>query len=209
MRIQQAFRPSTTSAHSLHLRTFVAFLIFMDLPITCSVHNILAFMEYLYQNLISPKVISTYISSIHSKAQLYGWDTSATSHPAELRYIRSISINSKFTSTPRGIFDIPTLYNLSMSCDILSDPILFRAIFLTVLYGFFRMSNIAPHSSAKFNPNVHFLRQDLIFAPLGAHLLIKWTQTLQHHKSHHWVQLPSIHNHFLCPVRALQALLAS
>ena len=209
MRIQEAFRPSTTSAHSLHFRTFVAFLIFMDLPVTCNLHNILAFMEFLYQNSISPKVISTYNSSILTKAHLYGWDTSAASHPAVTRYIRSISINCKFNPTPRGIFDIPTLYNLSLSCDILSDPLLFRAIFLTAFYGFLRMSNIAPHSSAKFNPEFHLLRQDLIFAPPGAHLLIKWTKTLQHHKSFHWVQLPSIHNKFLCPVRALQALLAS
>ena len=71
------------------------------------------------------------------------------------------------------------------------------------------MSNVAPHSSSKFNPDFHFLRQDLIFAPPGAHLLIKWTKTLQHHKSHHWIQLPAIKNHFLCPVRALQALLTS
>ena len=48
-----------------------------------------------------------------------------------------------------------------------------------------------------------------IFAPPGAHLLIKWTKTLQHHKSYHWIQLPSIHNKFLCPVRALRALIAS
>ena len=166
-------------------------------------------MEFLYQNSILPKVISRYISSIHSKAQFYGWDTSATSHPAVCRYICSISINSRFNPTPRGIFDIPTLYKLSISCDILPDPILFRAIFLTAFYGFLRMSNIAPHSSSKFNPDFHFLMQDVIFAPPGAHLLIKWTKTLQNHKAHHWIQLPSIRNHFLCPVRALQALLAS
>ena len=71
------------------------------------------------------------------------------------------------------------------------------------------MSNIAPHSSSKFDPCVHFLRQDLIFAPPGAHLLIKWTKTLQHHKAHHWIQLPSLANQLLCPVRALKSLLKS
>ena len=175
----------------------------------CNVHNILTFMEFLYQNSLSPKVLSTYISSIHSRAQWYGWDNSPTSHLAVRRYIRSISINSRFSPTSRGIFDIHTLYNLSISCDILADPLLFQGIFLTAFYGFLRMSNIAPHTSSKFNPDFHFLRQDLIFAPPGAHLLIKWTKTLLHHKSHHWIQLPSIKNHFLCPVRALQALLTS
>ena len=175
----------------------------------CNVHNMLTFMEFLYQNLVSPKVISTYMSSIHSKAQWYGWPTPSASHPTVQRYIRSISINSRFNPSPRGIFGIHTLYNLSISCDILSDPVLFRAIFLTAFYGFLRMSNIAPHSSSKFNPDVYLIRQDVIIAPPGVHLLIKWTKTLQHHKSHHWIQLPSIKNHLLCPVRALQALLTS
>ena len=34
-------------------------------------------------------------------------------------------------------------------------------------------------------------------------------KTLLHHKSHHVIQIPSIENIFLCPVRALQALLKS
>ena len=185
----------------------------MDLPITISVHNILTFLEYLYQSLISPKVIASYLSSIHTKASIYNLNTSSLSHPAITRFIRSININSKFSPTPKGVFDIPTLYQLSCSCDILPDPLLFRAIFLTAFFGFLRMSNIAPHSSSKFNPDVHFLRQDITFAPppppTGAHLLIKWTKTLQHHKAHHWIQLPSLPNQLLCPVRALKSLLSS
>ena len=96
---------------------------------------------------------------------------------------KSISIISKFSPTPWGNFDVHTLYNISLSCDILPNPILYRAIFLTAFYGFLRMSNFAPHSSAKFSQD-HFLKQDLISAPPGDHLLVKWTKTLQHHKSH-------------------------
>ena len=68
---------------------------------------------------------------------------------------------------------------------------------------------MAPHTSSKFYPDFNFLRQHLIFAPPGTHLLIKWTKTLQHHKPHYLIQLPSIKNYFLCPVRAFQALLGS
>ena len=100
-------------------------------------------------------------------------------------------------------------HQISISCDILSDPILFRAIFLTSFYGFLRMSNIAPHSARQYSPSRHFLRQDLIFADPGAHLVIKWTKTLQDRNSHHIIQLPSIQNTFLCPVRALKLLLQS
>ena len=71
------------------------------------------------------------------------------------------------------------------------------------------MSKLAPHGTAKFDPAVHILRQDMIFAPPGAHLLLKWTKTLQDNKSFHVIQLPEIQNIYLCPVRALKALLAS
>ena len=174
-----------------------------------SVHNILVFLEYLYINSLSPKVIKNYLSSISSMARQLKFDTSNCYHHMVQRYLRSISINSKFAPTPRGLFDIKTLYYISWSCDTLSDPILFRAIFLTAYFGFLRMSNFAPHSLSKFHPDKHFLRRDLTFAPPGVHLLVKWTKTLQDHKSNHVIQLPELENIFLCPVRALKALLAS
>ena len=68
------------------------------------------------------------------------------------------------------------------------------------------MSNVATHSRSQFDPNRHFL-QDLIFGPPGAHLVIKWTKTLQDNKSHHVVQLPEIDNLYLCPVTAFKALM--
>ena len=71
------------------------------------------------------------------------------------------------------------------------------------------MSNIAPHSLSKFDPNKHFLRKDLVFGHPGAHLVMKWSKTLQSSQSFHIVQLPSISNLFLCPVTALRALLNS
>ena len=71
------------------------------------------------------------------------------------------------------------------------------------------MSNIAPHSSKNFSKQHHFLRQDVIFGPPGAHLVLKWTKTMQDRKSHNIIQLPTIKNKYLCPVQALTALLIS
>ena len=85
-----------------------------------------------------------------------------------------------------------TQYHISKACDGLADPPLFRAIFLTAFYAFLRISNIAPHSVKAFDPTRHFLRQDLIFHYPGAHLLVKWTKTLQDNRSDHLVQLPKL-----------------
>ena len=156
-----------------------------------------------------PPVLKSYISSIKSMCSRFNIDSSYLNHFTVTRYLRSITINSPFSPTPRGIFDVKTLYQISIACDLLPDPILYRAIFLVAFFAFLRMSNIAPHSAKLFNQDKHILRQDVTFHPPGAHILIKWTKTLQDYRSHHMVQLPTIRNIYLCPVRALQALLTS
>ena len=174
-----------------------------------SLHNILVFLEYLYQYHISPQVIKNYVSSLNAMARTYNIPAEDLSHIAVAHFLRSISINSTFSPTPGGIFGIQTLYHISKACDSLTDPPLFRAIFLTAFYAFLRMSNIAPHSLKAFDATRHFLRQDLIFYHPGAHLLVKWTKTLQVNRSHHWVQVPKLEYMYLCSVRALSALLSS
>ena len=208
-RVQAAYRPSTVASNVRYFRTFQAYIVFMDLSPTITVHNLLTFMEHLHLNTISPKVIKSYISSISAMAKCFRLDYSAVANHHVMKYLRSISINSKFAPTPRGLFDIKTMYHISISCDILTDPMLFRAIFLTAYFGFLRMSNMAPRSVKKFDPSKHFLRRDVQFLPPGVHLLIKWTKTLQDNNSHHVVQLPLLENMYLCLVRALQALLNS
>ena len=99
------------------------------------------------------------------------------------------------------------MYHISISCDLLPDPCLFRAICLVAFFGFLRMSHIAPHSSKKFDPSIHILRQDLYFPPPGVHITLKWSKTLQGHKAYHVVLLPQLANIYLCPVRALHQLL--
>ena len=207
--IHRAYRPSTLSAHRTHFRTYLAFIIFMDLPKEITLHNILTFLEYLHKNALSVKVIRNYLASISTMASLYNLDHAVVTHPLVNRYLRGLSLHSPFRPTPRGIFDVHTLYLISQQCDTLPDPILFRAIFLTAFYAFLRMSNMAPHSLKLFDPNKHFLRQDVIFAPPGAHLILKWCKTMQDNKSHHVVQIPQINNYWLCPVRALRTLLIS
>ena len=170
-RASSSHRPSTVSAWNGHFRTFLAFLTFLQLPIVINIHNILVFLEYLHNNAISPKVIRNYLSSISALALHFNLDPRPTKH--EMVHIRSISINSIFSPTPRGIFSIEMLYHISLACDILPDPILYRSIFLLAYFGFLRMSNIAPESLAAFDSSKHFLRQDLIFGPPGAHLIIK------------------------------------
>ena len=181
----------------------------MSIPLDLSVQSLLAFLEYLYSNNLSYKVILNYLSSLKTSAKKYSWNQAIFNHHLINSYLRSISINSSFNPTPRGIYDIKTLSLISSTCSILDDPPLYRAAFLLAFFAFLRMSNVAPHSRFKFDSNRHFLRQDVIFHYPGAHILLKWTKTLQDNSSHHLVQIPALTNHTICPVRAVHELMDS
>ena len=207
--ITTAFRPSTRNAHMLHFKTFIALAVYMNFEVEFSLSNVLAFLECLIHNKISPKVVANYVSSLKTVSKLFFIPSGALYHTSVSLYLRSIAINLPYSPTPRGVFSLSVLQSISQSCDLLEDPELFRAIFLVAFFGFLRMSNVAPHSRAKFDPSRHILRQDVVFAYPGIHLILKWTKTLQERSSHHIVQLPQLDNKWLCPVRAVRNLLKS
>ena len=124
---------------------------------------------------MSPRVVQNYLSSLKTFAKLRGWDTLPFEHKLVLDYVRSITINAHFSPVPKGIFDVKTLAHIIHTCDLLNDPPLYKAAFLLAFFGFLRVSNIAPHSKQKFDSQKHFFRQDIIFAPPGVHVLLKWT----------------------------------
>ena len=145
----------------------------MSLPHQPSIHSLLAFVEFLYANSISHKVILNYASSIKQVARHFDWDLTPFSHHLIQSYLRIIAINFTSLPTPRGIFDLHTLASISQAYTVLDDPILFRAAFLLAFFVFLRMSNVARHSKFKFDTKRHILRQDVIFQEPGAHILIK------------------------------------
>ena len=58
-----------------------------------------------------------------------------------------------------------------------------------------------------FNPLEQLARADLFFAPPGAHILIKWSKTLQAKNQIRLLKIPSLKKSILCPVSALKNLL--
>ena len=130
MRTRTAYTLSTLSAPLIHIRTYLGFVFFMGLPVELNLHSLLAFLGYLHTNSISHKVMLNYMSSLKKAANKYSWHPEVLSHRMIGYYLKSISMNTNFAPTPRGIFDLSTLAVISRSFDILVDPPLFRVIFM-------------------------------------------------------------------------------
>ena len=75
-------------------------------------------------------------------------------------------------------------------------------------YALLRISNIAPPFQRSFDPSRHLLRGDVKFIYPGAHLKLKWAKNIQAPEKVHWIKIPTISDSLLCPVTALQQVLA-
>ena len=205
--VKSAYSHSSQQAQDTHWRTYLMFSVAHHLSQPPDLQQLLCFLQYLHNNKLSPGVIANYLSSVKVKANTLRWPLSVFHHPFIQRFFKSIKVNGQFVPKHKGFFDLPTLKAISQTCRILDDPILYRAVFLLAFFGFLRVSNIAPHSVSAFSPCRHLLRKDVIFAPPGAHVLIKWAKNMQEARKYKFVQIPSMKDHSICPVTALKNLL--
>ena len=108
--------------------------------------------------------------------------------------------------TSHNVIDLSMLERISKACDHLNFPEVFRAIFLTGFFGFFRLSNLAPHSILTFDLSRHLTGHDLFFTKNLVKILIKWSKTMQNRDAVQVISLPKVSNRAICPFRALRAL---
>ena len=121
-------------------------------------------------------------------------------------FLKSVRINKPLTLVPHNIIDIDMLEKISVACDSLKSAKVFRDIFLTGLFGFLRLSNLAPHSLATFDYIRHLTGQDLFFNHKLVKRMVKWTKTMQNRDTVKVICLPKLKNSLICPFRGLKAL---
>ena len=93
-------------------------------------------------------------------------------HPNVKYFIRVLKINDPLSVTKKDIRDLTTLKEIILFCPCFSDPVTMKAIFLTAFFGFFRISNIVPHSIASFDSARHFTGGDIFFQKNYVKLLL-------------------------------------
>ena len=95
--------------------TFLGFLVALDLSLyLISTINILAFMEYLAQNGMSPDHIVNYLTAIRSLCIIYNCDTTPFRDQRLLLFIKSLEINRQFN---------PWIINESLLLTLLQLPL--------------------------------------------------------------------------------------
>ena len=109
----------------------------------------------------------------------FGADISAFNDPRIRLYNKAIMRHRPLNPSINPIIDISTLQSIVKQTDRMYMGQIFKAAILLSFFSFVRISNLVPHSIATYNPLKQLSRGDIIFAPLGFHMIIKWSKTLQ------------------------------
>ena len=97
------------------------------------------------------------------------------------------------------------LHKISSSCEALESPVTFRAIFLIAYFRFLRISNLVPNRSKDFDTTRNITQGDIVIGTPGAHIILKWSKTMQHRDSVQIIQIPLLGSSSICPVKAIVA----
>ena len=207
-RLNQAFADSTVRSYHSKFRNFLAFCCVAVIDVkTLSPLSILTFLEFLTFNHISHSGLINYLSAVKTTLSSYGINTSPFNDPRIKLYNKAIMRNRPFNPSIKPIIDIPTLKRIIQCTDTMYMGYIFKAAILTSFFSFVRISNLVPHSISSYDPLKQLSRGDLIFAPPGINLIIKWSKTLQTRDKIKVLKIPSLGSSTLCPVSALRKLL--
>ena len=121
-------------------------------------------------------------------------------------YLKSIQKTAPFSVKMHHIIDIQLLTAIVSACDATEFGYVFKACYLLAFFGFFRLSNLAPHSAHEFSLLKHLTRGDVFFHEKFLVILLKWSKTMQNNDQARLIKLPILNN-ALCPARALRGCL--
>ena len=208
-RLPMALARSTQMAYNSMFRTFVAFLICARTEfhqVNASV--ILAFLECLVMNGIKASQLQNYISAIRTMHVCHGMNVSYFDHPSIPLFIKSIQKTSTFKVNLKHIVDISLLKSIVATCDLTYLGYIFKTCYLMAFFGFFRLSNLVPHTTSSFSMLKHVTKGDVFFNKKSTTILITWSKTMQDNKQAKLIELPVLNNS-LCPTNAIKFCLKS
>ena len=157
VRTKSAFRPRTVKCYHMLFKSFVAFCLYAKINLSVvSVSVALSYLEFLVENRVSSSMISNHIAAVKAMSIVYDMQYEAWDHPKIRYFVKSLKLQRPMVLPKRNIIDLVTLKKMVATCHQFLDACVYRAVLLTAFFGFFRLSNIAPHAQREFDSNRHF-----------------------------------------------------
>ena len=194
-RLHSAFRPATQKAYWRMFRDFLDFLVAAGFQLGQVNHIVLlAFMEYLVLNQISPANISNYLAAIRAQCIVFNLNTACFQHQQIQYFLKSLKINRPLPPKIHKHIDTTQLLtSIIRITETLHHPQVFKSLY--IFFSFLRLSNILPHTISTFDNTRHLAKGDVIFDEDQVLLIIKWSKTMQNRQEIRTISPCWVHPH--------------
>ena len=210
-RRKKFLNPSSRRNIYLHIKTFITFCLFYNLPHrNLSPEIICAYIEFLLNSFKSPTTVKNYVASLSFLVSWLGLPAD-TLHSFQISQMwRAVDKTVRFFPKPRLILtksQFQTLLQASVNLGPFTD--VFRALLVVIFYGMVRISTLLPYTRNSYDSTKHFSCADVKFTQQGALLRFTWAKNRQAAKD--WYTVPVLYasNSRFCPVRILQLYVAT
>ena len=174
-KLMSGFRPATLRQYRRMWSDFIAFQVAAGLfPYQVNIHLLLAFLEFLHHNGISPSHLQNHLTAIRALHILHGLDTSAFRDERLALFVKATRLQAPFNPSISAHLDVTLLQRIIQQCDSMQFPVIFKPLWF--FFSFLRLSNVLPHSVASFDHTRQLARGDVILGDSGAVLVIKWSK---------------------------------
>ena len=146
-------------------KDFCSFLVTTGLHLSQVSHVILlAFMEYLLQNAISPSNIVKCMTGLKAPFILYNLDTTPFQNQQLHYFHKSARLQMQTFPKVKIVLDKNILLRTIAAYDALHFPGIFKSLYLLAFFSFIlQISNILPHEPTSFDPTRQLAIGDVIF----------------------------------------------
>ena len=203
-RRQKAFAPGTNKNRMSQLRLYFSFCIKYGLTdIDPTTETLCLYIEFLAQNLSSPKSVVNYISAVRFLHHWVGVKSAALDSFEVTLLLRACHNTMHHIPLQRAPLT-PELIRelLHVSSGLVPHYSVFKCAVLLAFFGFLRMSNLTSRSQQAFDPAKHTCRGDVFRSPPGLVILLKWSKTNQYGQNTELIPIPRSQDPVMCPVLA-------
>ena len=162
-------------------------------------HTVSLYLEFLAFNGLAHASIVNHVCGV--KFYLRWFDISVEafeSHRVKLM-LKALSKTVVSHCKQKGIFHVKTLTNIVLLTRLHPYSEVYTVLYLFAFFGFFRISNLVPVSTLKFEVKKHLCVGDVLVFPTHLVVLIKWPKTIQSSQNATYIILPKLRDPTICP----------
>ena len=101
------------------------------------------FLDFLTSNTLSFRVVMNYVSALKYMFAKYVWSLDVFEKPVVKRKLIGINYTVRSQPSPKGLFTLLRIREISCLCDVFESSLTYRAAFLLAFFGLLHISNIA------------------------------------------------------------------